>query len=61
MMDLQLGQAKVSYGTVRNVDATSQGSYRDEFIRQNILGSGRTAGAREGDPATRRPREAPGM
>ncbi len=51
VMDLQLGQAKVSYGTVRNVDATSQGSYRDEFIRQNILGSGRTAGAREGDPA----------
>lgn len=49
IMDLQLGQARLSYGTVSNVDATSEGSYRDEFIRQNILGSGLTAGQRQGD------------
>jgi hypothetical protein len=51
VMNLQLGQAQVSYGTVSNVDATSEGSFRDQFIRQNILGTGNTAGLRPDDPA----------
>lgn len=53
--DFNLMGASITYGTVRNEAGTSDESYRNRFIRENILGGGQSLSAREGDPSAQAP------